>query len=163
MKTFILTLLLAVTATAQAQTVPWVSYTPSTYRPRSSGSSSYSDPMSSINAELAEMERIHLQRQAQNQVIESEIINSSAVSSATGNLYPIQVRTELKRNGNFTMKCIGIKMNNQWVSCENDLFDLQDLYKQATTQADKSSLLELMEIGSFIFMYNNTLYLIPKK
>lgn len=162
MKTIIITLLLVVASTARAQTVPWVSYKP-LQTTTSSSSSSYSVPsFSIIDDEMYELRRRDLQREYQNQVVESDVINSGAISTATGNGYPIQVKTELRRNGNFSMKCIGIKMNNKWVSCECDITDMQDVYKQAKTQEDKSAILELMEIANYVFQYGSTIYLIPK-
>ena len=154
-------MLLAVSMTAQAQTAPWVTYTPSNRS--SSNSFSYNlNPLSSYDAEFAEMERRHYQNKYQNEVIESEVFNSSAISTATGNPYSIQIKSELKRSGAFSFTCIGIKMNNRWVSCESQIIDLQEVYKQAKTQADKSAILEILEVASFVFQYNNTLYLIPK-
>ncbi len=157
MKTIIVTLLLVVASTARAQTVPYVQWTPP---PTVSSSQSYmSVPnFNSGYSDYEMMERMHYQ----NKVISSEIINSGAISFDTGNFYSIQVKTELKRNGNIKMKCIGIKMNNKWVSCECELSDLQEMYQQAKSQSERSSLLELMEFGNFIFKYGNTIYLIPK-
>ncbi|MBR1667380.1 MAG: hypothetical protein IJ693_03755 [Bacteroidaceae bacterium] len=153
MKVIIISLFLVAATTAQAQ---FVQYTPvTTPTTPKSNSYSYSDPFSDIDAEIA---RHHYQ----NQVVESDIINSCAINPNTGNVYSIQVKTEMKRNGNYTLKCIGIKMNNKWISCESDLSDLRDAYKEAKTQSDKSFLLELMEIANFAFIYNKTLYLIPK-
>jgi hypothetical protein len=152
MKTIIITLLFAVSMTAQAQ---FVEYTPNYSTIRPSTSYSIPNPFSSLDAEI---ERHHYQ----NQIVESEVINSCAVSTSTGNVYPIQVKTNLKRNGIIELICIGIKMNNKWISCESYLTDVEDIYRNAKTQSEKSAALEMMEVASYTFKYNNTLYLIPK-
>lgn len=160
MKTIIITLLLVAASSARAQTAPWVSYTPMT--PPSRGSVSIPDPYSSYDFEFDELTRRHYQNQYENQVVESKVVSSNAVSMTTGTAYAIQVKKERRRNGSYSLTCIGIKMGNRWVSCGSGLADVQLLYQQAKTQEDRSAMLELMEVASFVFEYNNTIYLIPK-
>ena len=151
MKTIIITLLLAVSLTAQAQ---FVEYTPnySTISP----STSYSIP--NPPSLFDEIERDHYE----NQEVQSDVINSCAVSTSTGNVYQIQVKTALRRNGIIDLTCIGIKMNNKWISCTSNVTNVEDIYRNAKTQSEKSAALEMMEVASYTFKYNNTLYFIPK-
>lgn len=74
----------------------------------------------------------------------------------------MKVRIIQRRNGAVEISCIGIKKNNIWKPYDNEIVSLEAMYRQATTEKDKSTILELMEYGNYMLIINvdNEVYLI---
>ena len=95
------------------------------------------------------------------EIVKRDRISTDALCVENGKIYPIQLMLSLKRNGNYTFKCIGIKENkNEWTSCDVTVYDLNKLYESST---NKSQILEYMEIAHFLMKYDGYTYLIGGK
>ncbi len=69
-------------------------------------------------------------------------------------MFPMKVRIIQRRNGEVEISCIGIKKNNVWKPYDNAIVSLEEMYRKATTEKDKSIILELMEYGNYMLIIN---------
>lgn len=95
--------------------------------------------------------RTSQQRAAEGKAIVSDdITTSSAINLATKHQSTIRIHTIRRKNGNIDMTCMGIKQGEKWLPCDKPIIALQQMYKSATTQSEKSAILGLMDYGNYI-------------
>lgn len=110
--------------------------------------------------EWMEIERMAAAARAEgNKIVSDEIRTFNAINLATMATTLIKARVIKKNNGNISMSCLGIKVGETWKPCENSIFLLQELYKQATSEDERSMVLELMDLGNYLLDTDTEMYI----
>lgn len=149
----LLLLLLSLSIVVKAQLPPFAVYKPYIV-PENNTKSSTVNPFRENLFDDIELRRY------QNEIIEKKRFSTQALCLDDMNLYPVQLLLSVKRNGSYTFKCIGIKSNDRWISCDATVEDLEYLYERAS---NKEQILEYMEIANYLMKYNDEIYLIGAK
>ena len=93
-----------------------------------------------------------------NEIVKRDRVSTVALCVENGKIYPIQLMLSLKRNGQYTFKCIGIKKTkDEWTSCDITVYDLNKLFENSK---NKSQILKYMEKAHFLMEYEGYTYLI---
>ena len=127
--------------------------------------SSYSVPSITFPDPMEEIERHNAQVRAQAyamEIVSSDIINADGFNYYNEKFSPLKIKIVRRRNGQVEYSCLGIKKNGTWRSCEKEILSLEQMYKHATSESDKTTLLELMEYGNFLLVIdvNTEVYII---
>lgn len=147
---------ISITVSAQA---PFTIWEPA-YTPRSRSVPSI--PYYSLPDPVEEAERYNATIARARQIVSNETVSTTAFEYYSEKMFPMKVRIIQRRNGAVEISCIGIKKNNIWKPYDNEIVSLEAMYRQATTEKDKSTILELMEYGNYMLIINvdNEVYLI---
>ena len=116
--------------------------------PRSSSSNSwlYSDPFPS-NTETV-------------RVVSDEIQMFNGIKLGTNAATPVRARVVTKSNGYVEITCMGIKSGQSWKPCSKPIISLQSMYNNAHSESEKSMILDLMDLGSYLLDTGNEMYVI---
>ena len=154
MKRRLLTLfaVLLITDMVNAQ-APFTTYKPVILPERSYSVPNFSFPdpldelMSDYAAEAAARARA-------NEIVSSNVITADGLNIYNSSYSPLKVKIIRRRNGLVEYNCLGIKKNGNWSVCEKEIISLEAAYKNASSQSDKTAILELMEYGNFLLVVN---------
>lgn len=108
---------------------------------------------SQAQAEAEAYARIQAQVQAQ-AIVSNETVSATGYELYSEKSFPMKVRIIKRRNGDVSITCIGIKKNNVWKPYNNGIASLEEMLNQATSDSDKSQILEMMELGNFLLIIN---------
>jgi hypothetical protein len=117
---------------------------------QSSGSNDwlYSDPLPSrSNAESV-------------RIVSDEIQLFNGIKLGTNAATPIRARVVTKSNGYVEITCMGIKNGQNWKPCSKPIMSLQSMYNNAHSESEKSMILDLMDLGSYLLDNGNEMYII---
>ena len=115
---------------------------------------SFPDPAEEIMRENAAAAAAAAARARAMEIVSSDIITADGFNYYSETYSPLKVKRILRRNGQSQFFCLGIKKNGKWISCEQEIVSLETMYKNATKEADKNSILELMEYGNYLLVIN---------
>ena len=119
---------------------------------------SYSVPNISFSDPAEEIMRIEAAEAAARaramEIVSSNVITVDGLNYFSETYFPIKVKRIVRRNGQSQVFCMGIKKNGKWISCEQEIAPLELMYKNATKEDDKNTILELMEYGNYLLVIN---------
>ena len=142
-------MVISITVSAQA---PFTTFEPAKVPQRS-----YSSPsLPSLFPDADALEERWRREAQEKKIVSSEIVTVDGFNYVSQTYFPLKVRTIQRRNGQVEHYCLGIKKNGAWSTCEKQILSLDVMFKQATTDSDKSMILELMEYGSFLLIMNDS-------
>lgn len=72
----------------------------------------------------------------------------------------IRAKVVTRQNGSVEITCLGIKNGQSWKPCEKEILSLQQMYKSAKSESEKSMILGLMDLGSYLLDTGNEMYII---
>lgn len=101
-----------------------------------------------------------LQAQEGMKIASDEIKMLNGTNLATKVLFPIKVRVVKRNNGSVDMSCLGIKKGDVWVPCNKKLISLREMYNSAVNDKEKSTILGLMDYGSYMLDTDNEVYIL---
>ena len=120
--------------------------------------SSYSMPKYSFPDPLEEIRRSNAANAAARakamEIISNDNKNVDGLNVLSGTYSPLRVNIIRRRNGQVEIRCLGIKKNGIWNSCEKEIASLDEIYKNSTNESEKSVILELMEYGNYLLIVN---------
>lgn len=119
-----------------------------------------------LQLEREKMERMErLERQRVNStpapastIVSDEVMTINGTNLATKVSTPIKVRVKIWSNGEKAYSCLGIKKGNTWQPCEKSIDSLQYKYRYASSEAEKSLILELMDMGNYLLDTGTDVY-----
>lgn len=112
-------------------------------------------------AERMEMARMAAAANAEGmKVVSDEVQTFNGTNLATKVVYPIKARVIRRNNGHVDISCMGIKMGETWKSCEKPISSLQKMYQTATSEEEKSLVLELLDLGNYLLDTGTEIYII---
>ena len=86
------------------------------------------------------------------QIVSSETMTVNAFELYSESYSPMKVKVIQRRNGHVEITCLGIKKNGYWKTCDKGIASLENMYNQAKTESEKSSVLSLMEYGNYLLI-----------
>ena len=95
-----------------------------------------------------------------NRVVSQEVQLLNGIKLGTNQSTPIRANVETRRNGRVDITCIGIKNGQTWKPCNKPIISLQNMYNNAHSESEKSMILDLMDLGSYLLDTGNEMYVI---
>ena len=93
-------------------------------------------------------------------VVSDEIQLFNGIKLGTNAATPIRARVVTKSNGYVEITCMGIKNGQTWKPCSKPIMSLQQMYNNAKSESEKSMILDLMDLGSYLLDTGNEMYII---
>ena len=115
-------------------------------------SRSYSLPDISFPDPYEDMMRQQAAQSYANQVVSSDVVSADGYNIYTGISSPMRIKVIQRRSGIVQAYCLGIKKGGIWLTYDKEIASLEDMYNNATDNTQKSTILELMEYGSFLLI-----------
>lgn len=101
--------------------------------------------------EWMELERIAAAANAEgNKTVLDEVVTFNGINLATKTPTLIKARVIKKNNGNVDITCMGIKFGETWKPCNKSIMSLQKMYQSATSDAEKSIVLNFLDYGKYL-------------
>lgn len=95
-----------------------------------------------------------------NTIISDDISTVSATNLSDKSLSTLRIRTVRKKNGRIEISCLGIKKGETWQPCNKSIISLQKMYESAKTEAEKSTILGLMDYGNLLLDTGTNVFVI---
>lgn len=116
-----------------------------------------SEMYQNIERKWAEEERAY---EEANQVVSKEVQLLNGIKLGTNQSTPIRANVETRRNGRVDITCMGIKNGQTWKPCNKPIISLQSMYNNAKSESEKSMILDLMDMGSYLLDTGNEMYIV---
>lgn len=112
-------------------------------------------------AEMYEMAKMSAATNAEAmKIVSDEVKTFNGTNLATKAIVPIRARVVKRNNGVVNLSCLGIKVGDMWKPCEKPISSLQDMYKSATSDDEKSMALGLMDLGNYLLDTGTEIYIL---
>ena len=95
-----------------------------------------------------------------NKVISQEVQLFNGIKLGTNQATSIRANVTTRRNGQVDITCMGIKNGQTWKPCNKPIMSLQSMYNNAKSESEKSMILDLMDMGSYLLDTGNEMYII---
>ena len=95
-----------------------------------------------------------------NKVISQEVQLFNGIKLGTNQSTSIRANVTTRRNGQVDITCMGIKNGQTWKPCNKPIMSLQSMYNNAKSESEKSMILDLMDMGSYLLDTGNEMYII---
>ena len=113
---------------------------------------SFPDPLESYKRAQAQAQAEAYARAQAMEIVSSETVSATGYELYSEKNFPMKVRIVKRKNGDVAITCLGIKKNDVWKPYDNGITSLEEMYRQAKTEKDKSTILGLMELGNFLLI-----------
>ena len=129
------------------------------------GSSRITDAFDRMQLEneqrMMEIERIKIAAAEGAKIVSEEVTTFNGVNLATKGMASIKARVAKSKNGRISISCLGIKIGGgSWKPCEKPISSLQDMYKNVTSENERSMVLELMDLGNYLLDTGTEVYIL---
>lgn len=95
-----------------------------------------------------------------NKVVSEDIQLLNGINLSTKLSTPIRAKVTTKKNGSIEITCLGIKNGQNWKPCDKPIISLNKMYKSATSESEKSMILDLMDLGNYLLDTGSELFII---
>lgn len=152
------TIIFSTIASAQA---PFVVYKPVITPERSFSIPNFSFP-DPFEEKIRENNARAAARARAMEIVSSDIVTVDGFNYINNTSAQLKIKIIQRRSGHVEFQCLGIKKNGAWKICEKEIISLEEMYKAATKESDKTTILELMEHGNFLLIVdiNSEVYII---
>ena len=112
--------------------------------------------------QMEQREWMELERRAAegNKIVLDEVVTFNGINLATKATTLIKARVIKKNNGNENITCMGIKSGEIWKPCDKSIMSLQKMYQSATSDAEKSMILNFLSYGNYLLDTEDSVFII---
>lgn len=95
-----------------------------------------------------------------NKIVSQEVQLFNGTKLGTNQSTPIRANVITRKNGRIDITCMGIKNGQTWKPCSKPIISLQQMYRDANSESEKSMILDLMDLGNYLLDTGTEMYII---